>query len=189
MKKILTIAFIASVVFGVSVFGQTTTDTATTDITLTVPSMAVLDVHVEAVVSITLVEPTTGGAEVATQNNTGTSYLQYTTVREATSNTFDINVQLDSSSETLAEKGLRLDVQTAAPGGTGATGTALVSTWQEVVEYGATVGNVITAIGSGWTGTGNGLGSELTYRLYIDNYAAVYAIDDTFTVLYTIVQQ
>jgi len=157
-------------------------DTATHDVTITVSEIAELRILGDAAPSFTINEtgPITAGAAPAISDDTGDRYLQYTSVVSGVQ-TRKITAGLSAN----APAGLTLNLKPAesvAAGNQGSTGSRA----SETIALTTTAADVITTIGSGYTGTGELNGWKFNYELLIADVALVRAVNPTITVTYTL---
>ncbi|MGQ9779876.1 MAG: hypothetical protein ACUVRM_08380, partial [Bacillota bacterium] len=157
--------------FGVS---EAVSDTATQSVTMTVNEIAVIDVA-GGNVTLTITAPTQGGAPPANPTNNST-YLQYTsTVPTAT--TRKITAAFGATDAPPTGTSLKLSATVPAGMGTAAPQLTLSST----------AGDLVTGIGSVYTGTGTTNGAQLNYTLSIDNFSQlVVGESKTVTVTFTL---
>ncbi|MFO7577216.1 MAG: hypothetical protein R6W66_05760 [Pelovirga sp.] len=128
-------------------------------VTVTVEEVAILGI-VGSDPSFVVGAPTTGGdAFVITETNADASYLQYSSIV----NPGQVR-KVTASTTTNLPGGVILEVTpTTADGGkVGAVGTAAAS---KIIFEGTTAKNIVTGIGSGYTGTAPTDGVRLHYSL------------------------
>lgn len=164
------------------------TETDNHDVSIVIPNFAILDVEPEATASISLEadEPTEAGTALNFTNATNTDlWLNYSSI-VAASETRKITVE--TSAATPA--GLELKVTAAAYAGTDGGGTTGSPTAEVTLSTTAT--DIVTGIGSCYTGDGNTNGHNLSYSLNADdaNYGDIVSTaGTTITVTYTIVTE
>ena len=163
MKKLTGILMIGLLALGLVGIGLAA-DTDTHNLTITIPSIAWLSI-VEGTggatdVTLAIPDVSTAGEEYFTSNVTDNSlYLHYTVL---TSSDKKITAQITSGTVPTA---LDLTVQaTVGSAGGGNQGTSA----GEVTLDGGVAQDVITTIGSCWTGTANTNGANLTYTLKLE---------------------
>jgi len=164
MKKLALLVGMMVVTMGfftTSVIAQDDAD-AGEAVTYSLPAMRILDLEGTAP-SLTFLVPAEAGTAIAdvTDNK---SWINYTSVIGATTN--KVTVVINKA----APAGTTLMVVAAAHAGTG-NGTYGTPTAEKELTTSAV--DLITAIGSCWTGTGNTNGHQLTYRWIVE--AAEYA--------------
>lgn len=181
MKKISLI--IASLIFSV---GMVVADgpEATHQVNINVPTVALIDVEGPGgnnSISFTLTAPEEAGLGFVAPSANNTLWLNLTSIVSSTQ-TRKVSVNLQSS---LQSDALGLTVSAAEHSGVGS------GTFGEPVgeiEIGATPKDLITGIGSAWTGNGINNGYQLTYNLVIDEdkYDVLFKQNETATIVYTI---
>lgn len=149
-------------------------------VTYTMPAMKTLDVEGVAP-TLTFVVPTEAGTTIdAVTSNT--SWINYTSI-VATATTNKVSVAIAGT----VPAGTTLKVVAAAHAG---TGDGTYGTPSPAVTLSTTAADLITAIGSCYTGTGNANGHQLTYTWSVDadKYETVVAATGAdITATYTIV--
>lgn len=155
--------------------------TASHDITITVNEVALLGLDDNTAVAFTLGAPAAPGAAFGVTASSGTiKYLQYTSiVPSGASRT--ITAEIDAS----LPDGLGINVAaTDAANGCGTLGSSAD------IALGTTPVDIVTGIGSGYTGTGAADGVRLNYSLdAIDctgEACLIFQDDTTVTVTYTL---
>ena len=163
------------------------TDSDDHDVSIVIPNFAILDVEPEATTSITLTaaEPDEAGTALNFNNATNdVLWLNYSSII-ATGTTRKVTVQLDQA----VPNGLVLEVTAAAHAGTGG-GT--IGAPAATVTLGTAVADIVTGIGSCYTGDGDTNGHQLTYGLSADaaTYGSIVStLGTSLTVTYTIVAE
>jgi len=150
-------------------------------VTYSLPAMEILDVEGLAP-TLTFVVPTEAGTAIG-EVTSNTSWINYTSIIE-TGSTNKVSVIL---SGTAVPVGTTLKVVAAAHAG---TGDGTYGTPAATVTLSQTAQDLITTIGSCYTGTGNANGHQLTYTWSVnpDAYASVVAAGAAdITATYTIV--
>jgi hypothetical protein len=182
MKKLafyLGMMVVSMGIFTTNVMAQDTYE-AGEAITYDLPAMRILDLEGTAP-SLTLVAPDEAGTAIADATS-NSSWINYTSIIESLA-TNKVTVALTGT----VPAGTTLKVVAAAQAGTG-DGTFGSPT--EAVTLSTTPADLITAIGSCYTGTGNTNGHQLTYTWSVDDadYASVVAASGTdITATYTII--
>lgn len=146
----------------------------------TLPPMKTLDVEGVAP-TLTFVVPTEAGTAIADVTS-NTSWINYTSI-VATATTNKVSVAIAGT----VPAGTTLKVIAAAHAG---TGDGTYGTPGEAVTLSATAQDLISTIGSCYTGTGNTNGHQLTYTWSVNpnGYASVVAATGAdITATYTIV--
>lgn len=155
---------------------------------ITIPGLAIVDIEPAASKNITMAftAPTEAGQPLIVPLANNTLWLNYSAIKTATNLNYKVGVKL-----TALINGVDIKVQAGAPGGSGdgELGTAAGELTLTTADQ-----NIITAIGSSYTGNGANNGHNLTYNLaygsilgaanYADLVGAVTA--QTATVTYTI---
>ena len=190
MKKLLLSLTLGLLVFGVS--NAQDTNEAQHGVSITIPEVFILDIEgsgaevtTATVLDLTPDVPTDLEAgEIANFTKTDASLtLNYTSI-VASGQTRNVTVSLDSD----MPAGVTLKVKAGAIMGSGSKGTT--GTPNAGVTLGATATNLITGIGTSYTGDGNANGHNLTYTLSTDasNFQNLEATTSaiTRTVTYTI---
>jgi hypothetical protein len=147
MKKIIVLCLLGTVIV-TGVFAQLT---AAHSITVTVPKIQIVRLLDSSTITLAVTGGTAGDAPVGSSN--ATKYLQYTVINPV-GVTQRITVALTAGT---LPAGTALAV--AAAGGSIGTGGSTPIT--------GTAANLITAIPSGFTGTGAAAGMNLTYTLTV----------------------
>lgn len=192
MKK-LSLIIAAVFIFGVAnaVVGPTgdnnDTNEATHQVSLNIPKVALVDIEgpggEAGLITLTpVLENMEAGAAVDFSGATNSDLaLNYTSIVED-GETRDITVGINNNLPT----GLSLEI-TAGSIFDGAVGTIGSGQTIELATTG-TSKNIVTGIGSVYTGTGNTKGHPLTYNLKVDDskYSSLEAASSTVTVTYTI---
>ncbi|UMQ40021.1 hypothetical protein MKS83_11410 [Chryseobacterium sp. Y16C] len=127
------------------------------DITITIPSVAILDIEPSASKNISMgfTAPTEAGLPIAVAATNNTLWLNYSSIKTATVTTRHISAKLDA-----LIPGVDIKVTAAAAvGGAGALGTPSTLTLT------ATDQSLISLIGSAYTEDGSGKGHNLTYTI------------------------
>ncbi len=201
MKKLVltaaTVLFISGLSMAVQVVvpssGDTDTKEASHNVGITIPTVAIVDIEEEGgseAGTITLkpdVSSLEAGSAVDFSTATDNSlWLNYTSIVTGNSNSSsrEITVELDNENNLPAGVSIKLQAGNAASTGKGTKGTP--------VSGGVTLSedaqNLITGIGSCYTGSGFENGHQLTYTLNMDNdeYADLMAKSYEVQVTYTI---
>jgi hypothetical protein len=179
MKKISLI--IASLIFSVGVAVADGPD-ASHQVTITVPSVALIDVEGGTSISFSLTAPTEAGLGFVAPAANSELWLNMTSI-VSQSKTRNITVQMNNPlSAALSLKVTAADDAGNGHGTFGTAGNTLIST---------SAADLITGIGSGYTGDGANSGYNLSYELVINeaNYADLYAITQTVEVTYTLTDE
>jgi len=143
------------------------TDNDSHTVTISVNEVAMIGVNGTNEVSLTIGAPTTDGdAFLVTPANADAKWLQYTSI-VPTDSTYKRTIQVDlASGSGSIPAGTTLKVTPSAPA-TGYKGNAGTATPQVTISQ--TAANVVTDIGSCYTGTETSNGVQLTYSLEINN--------------------
>jgi hypothetical protein len=156
--------------------------------------LRIVDGATDVAFTIDVADEATGGAEieVITKENL-THYLQYTSIVATEDTTRKITVQLNS--ETKVPKGTVLSITpTAAAAGNenlkGILGTAVEAavTWDEDETVSTKAKDVVTGIGSGYTGQDDADGAKIEYDLEIVDMEKLFKGTYTVKLLYTLTE-
>lgn len=184
MKKGLLYLGMIVVVMGFATGNVNAQDTneAGEAVNYTLPAMKILDVEGVAP-TLTFVAPSESGTAIADVTS-NTSWINYTSI-VATATTNKVSVAITGT----VPAGTTLKVVAAAHAG---TGDGTYGTPASAVTLSTTAQDLITAIGSCYTGTGNTNGHQLTYTWSVNpaSYATVVAatgsaINATYTIVAT----
>ncbi|MCK5833799.1 hypothetical protein KAH81_09040 [bacterium] len=155
MKRLITIAIVAFAFAGIGFAAEDTADDTTH---ITIAEVAMID-NSGALGDFSFTAPTAEGDTLDHTGPDANSYLQYTsTVVEGNART--ISAELDTMLQ-----GLKMTIAAGAPGGTGTCGTQTSTTFTVDDNDAA---DIVTAIGSGQTGTGATDGPNLTISVFLD---------------------
>ena len=178
MKKSLLVIAIAAFSFIQSATAQDGL-TANHAVSYTVPKVALVDVEGGSSISLALTAPTEAGLGMVTSATNSALWLNYSSTT-ATAATNTISVKAD-----VLLPGMALKVLAAADASAGA-GTAGTPT--SIVTLTTSDQNIVTAIGTCYTGDGTSNGHNLTYSLATTDYSLIKytATPTVVTVTYTI---
>lgn len=190
MKKLFIIFASIVLVFGVSksVLAEgDDTDVATHGVTITIPTVALVDVEgaggeattINLTPNILALEA--GEAVDFTTATDNSLWLNYTSIISSEQSR---NISVEMTGETLpAGMNLNLSASAASDDGEGTPGSSV-----GVITLSTNAETLVSGIGSVFTGTGEGKGHQLTYSLSMNNtnYATLLADDYDLTVTYTI---
>jgi len=198
MKK-LSLIF-ATVLFfaGATVTMAQDSETANHQVSISIPTIALVDIEDAEGTEASTITFSIDAADLVTEAGAkpdfseisdNTLYLQYTSI-VSSGNSVSNSISAELSSSDLPD-GLSLQVAasaSAAGGKVGTTGTG--NTTAQTLSSSAT--DVVTGIGSCYTGTNGAKGHQLTYTLDVEEtdaaYAALTAGSFDATVLYTITE-
>jgi hypothetical protein len=183
MKK-LTLAIIAVLGFGFGASAQADTYFDSHQVTVTIPPVALLDIEASASKDFTVAftAPTEAGDPiVAPTSGLNTKWLNYSSIVNASGSGMTRRVTVESMAAVPA--GITIGVTAGTPTGTGTPGASAGA----VPTISNSPVDVITGIGSVYTGTGTGVGSQLTYAIGLGTYASLVAGNVIVTVKYTLV--
>jgi hypothetical protein len=186
MKKLSVIIAGFILVLGMSKIAVAQNNTANHDVTIQVPTIALVGVEGSAgTTSITLSPNVSGlqaGEAVNFENATNSDlWLNYTSIVNS-GNARKIDAKIDGNLPA------GLDILLNVGGVTSGNGTRGVTTGNDVVLV-SSAQDVVSGIGSCYTEKGQNKGRQLTYRLKTnnDNYGTILASDSySITVIYTI---
>lgn len=156
--------------------------------------LRIVDGATDVAFTIDVADEATGGAEieVITKENL-THYLQYTSIVTTETAKRKITVELAAESHSVP-KGTILSITPADADNDsdakGALGEAVANavTWGETEGVSTPAKDVVTAIGSGYTGQGDTDGAEIEYSLAIDDMAKLFQATYTVKLLYTLTE-
>jgi hypothetical protein len=172
-------------------FAQNDTDTDSHNVTINIPQIALLDLETLSSLDFTLGADTSSEAGLAVSFagavNSDT-WINYTSLVSGTS-TNKVMVSLDTNVPT----GLKLTVAVGADAGNGAGAKGVVAVGNKYTLTTAST-DIITTIGSGYTGDGSGSGHNLTYQLgyaadATTNFADLVITDTPLLITYTILTE
>ena len=181
MKK-LSLAIIAVLGFGFGASAQVDTYFDSHQVTVTIPPVALLDIEAAATKDFTVAfaAPTEAGdAIVAPTTGLNTKWLNYSSILNAGSTSRKVTVE----SVSAVPAGITIGVTAGVPTGTGTLGVSA----GPVPTISMTPADVITGIGSVYTGNGTGVGSQLSYAIGLGTYSSLVAGSVIVTVKYTLV--
>lgn len=166
-----------------SAFAQDTNSDAHT-ISIGIPKVALLDLESSTGLAISLqgTAPTEAGEKVNFNATNSTLWLNYTSIKSTANPTRKVSVQLTGGS---VPAGLQLTVQAGSFSG---SGVGTFGTPSGVITLTSTAQDLLTGIGSAYTGNGPSNGHNLTYSLsQVGSYAALdFDNSNTLTVTYTL---
>lgn len=187
MKKIVSIAFIlvAVIAFNTKSFAQDGPNDQHT-VNISIPEVFLVDVEPagQNTISLAPTSPTEAGLGLDfTSCTNSTLWLNYSSVVENATTTRKVTAQITGGS---VPTGVDLKVSAAAAA-SGSEGT--VGTPAGTITLSSTAQDLITGIGSCFTGDGSSKGHNLTYSFSLqpNNYGQVYSLASAgITVTYTI---
>lgn len=170
--------FIKSIVFILIQTACFAQSSATATLSLTLPDVAYIKLAPDnSVINLTSIVPTSNGGPLTfTSNNS--KYINFTSAVASGVNR-TITVQITSGS-LPSGMSLKLTVSRAG-GGMGQLGTNITS-----INLTSNQENIITGIGSAYTGQGFGFGYNLSYELVISDYSQLRAGSTSLTITFTI---
>lgn len=152
---------------------------------ISIPEVAIVDIEPNASKNITMgfTAPTEAGLPIVAPANNTTLWLNYSSIKSAADPTRKISVKLTS-----LIAGVDIKVTAASYSG---TGDGTVGTAASQLTLSATDQDIITGIGSAYTGNGASNGHNLTYEVAfgttgVADYADLTHSSNTATVTYTI---
>ncbi|MBB3836294.1 hypothetical protein FHS57_000276 [Runella defluvii] len=182
-KKLFAIAALVSIGSG-ALYAQAPNNTKNHNVTITVPDVALLKIE-GADPTLAVVAPTVAGDPVSVTGVTNSDKsLQYSSTVATSGGDMARTITAAITAGTVPS-GFDLKVSAViASGGDGAKGTAIGTPFALT----GTAQNIVTAIGSCYTGTAAGNGAVLTYALAFKGaYADIrYNASDVITVTYTL---
>lgn len=130
-------------------------------VTIGIPQVALLDLESATELAVTLdgTAPTEAGEKVVFNASNNDLWINYTSIKSTANPSRGISVQITDGT---VPAGLQLTVEAASYSGSGAgtTGTSAGS-----IKLSSSAQNLITGIGSAYTGNGTSNGHNLTYSL------------------------
>lgn len=156
MKKLILITGIVGVLFLLNnnVYAQVTSDQ---ELTMGIPEVLLINaVNPSGVTGAVTLELTTTVAGTAISGGTGTSYVQLSSIVTSA------QTRLMTASVTGVPAGTTLEVTTSVPENANYAGT--VGTGTSSVELTGDAANIVTGIGSCYTGTAGGDGYQLDFN-------------------------
>ena len=191
MKTITKLLTFSLLIGGLGLAAQAQdTNTDSHALTVNIPEVALLDLEADLGTSITLeaTAPTEAGLGADVNDSDDTIWVNYSSIVNGTQDA-SRNVTVEISAGTVPG-GTMITLQAAAYSGSSGDGTQ--GTAGSAVTLSSTAQDIITAIGSCYTGDGVSSGHQLTYTLALDStdpdaYSKLDADDsNTLTVLYTL---
>ena len=183
MKKITlaTAVTTLALVLGLAGLAVAASDTASHDVQLGIPEIALIRVVDTSAISFTLTAPATPGDKPVEPSADTSKRLQYTSILPTGGGTRSVTAAVDSA----VPSGLTLKLTAGAPGGWGNSGTS-----DGEINLSTTAQSIISGIGSCFTGIGGSSGSQLTYDLDIDdsNFEDLTESTTTLTVTFTLTE-
>lgn len=190
MKNLhLSIVMLALIVASTTLSAQADTKTDSHTIGIGIPEVALLDIEPSASKNLTMtfVAPTEAGLPIAPPTDNTSLWLNYSSIKAAAA---PDNVRAVSVKLTAVIPGVDIKVTAAAKAG---VGFGTFGTPSAQLTLTATDQNILTGIGSAYTGNGATNGHNLTYNVNYGsgvgstaNYADLTASTNTATVTYTI---
>lgn len=187
MKKITITAMLVFLGLGSRLYAQDTkTDSHTLQVTI--PELAILDIEPSGSknISMAFVNPTEAGNAISAPTANTALWLNYSSIVAAAGETTrKVSVQITSGT---VPAGVDVTVQAAAPTGSSSGGTIATSA-SSTLTLSTTAQDLLTAIGSGYTGDGANNGHQLTYNLAVHtgSYSSLkWDNSTTLTIAYTI---
>lgn len=154
-------------------------------ITITIPSVAILDIEPSGSKDITVAfaVPTEAGDSLLAPSDNNTLWLNYSTILNGTVTSRKVTAHI--STGYVANSGLAVGLEAGAATGTG-VGTLGVPVAGPVTLTG-TAQDIVTGIGSAYTQTGASQGHQLTYsfKTVPGSYSQLTAGNTILTVTYT----
>lgn len=147
------------------------------NITLTLPTVALLDIHPAGTITMNFSAPTEAGNPLGNPTSNNAKWLNYTSA-VAVGNTRTITASVN---QVIPGINIRLQAGAAAGSGGGARGTSA-----GLVTLSTTPATIISGIGGAYTGDGINNGHQLTLSLVSGTYANIIAQSYSVTITYTI---
>jgi hypothetical protein len=151
----------------------------TMNINLTLPTIALLDIESNGSVNLSFQALSEAGLGLGNTSSDNTKWLNFTS---AVSNgmTRKVIAQIQSGG-TPSGYGIKLEVSNYSGSGMGSLGTSLGSIYLSNAPI-----PIISNIGGAYTGNGIGSGYNLKFSLDILNFGMLRAGSNTFTIVYTL---
>ena len=186
--KLSKLFFAALIIFSANTFAQDTNEASHT-VAIGVPQVALLDLESDKPLAITLggTAPTEAGEAVSFNDSNSDIWINYSSIIGSTTEpSRTISVKIDGGN---VPAGLDLKVVAAADAGNG-DGTMGTAVATPTLLSGSS-SNIISGIGSAYTGDGAASGHKLTYTLSKSAAAGSYAQLDfdksnSLTIMYTL---
>jgi hypothetical protein len=185
MKK-STLLFAFAAALGINALFAQDTDEQSHNVAISIPEIAILDIETTENADVTFALDANGleaGEEFVIDEENSDLWINYTSVVAASGNQRNITVE---SNSVPSIDGLTLKVVASAHSGNGG-GT--IGSPTAIVQPSSTPANIITGIGSAYTGDGNTNGHNLTYHLDFNGDFADLNVSDaasTISMTYTI---
>ncbi|MBS3992591.1 MAG: hypothetical protein KGZ87_02625 [Bacteroidetes bacterium] len=180
--KLVLLAIIMLMAFSSAYSQDTNTDSHT--ISIGIPKVALLDIESATGKNISLqgTAPTEAGEMVNFNATNSSLWLNYTSIKSTANPSRNVSVQITAGT---VPAGLQLTVQAGSFSG---SGVGTFGTSAGVITLTGTAQNLLTGIGSAYTGNGPSNGHNLTYTLsQVGSYAALdFDNSNTLTVTYTL---
>ncbi len=176
MKK-TTLLFGLVAALGITGLYAQDVSTLSHNVSISIPVIAILDIESTAGANVAFDLNASGleaGAEFIIDEENSDLWINYTSIVPAVANTRTITVHSD---DVPSITGLTLKVVASAHAGTGG---GSVGTPTAMVQPSAVPTDLITGIGSAFTGNGNSNGHNLTYHLDFDGDFADLNVEDAF---------
>ncbi len=186
MKR-TSVLFAFAIVFGISSLYAQDADFQTHNVSISIPNIAILDIETTDDQDVLFNLDASGldaGSEFIIDEENSDLWINYTSILGASGNQRSITVQ---SSEVPSIDGLTLKVIASSHSGTGGGSMGVPTT---LVTPSVNPQNIITGIGSSFTGNGNSNGHQLTYHLdFTGDFADLNAdlASAVITMTYTII--
>jgi hypothetical protein len=183
MKRSVLITAIAIAAFTTHSFAQESNSSASHDVTISIPEVALLDLEGASTITLAPTAPEEAGLGLSFASATDNSvWVNYSSVVGSGENR-SVNAKISGT----VPSGLQLKVSAGSYSGNG-KGTTGTASGQIVLS--GTDQELISSIGSGYTGNGTNNGHNLTYQLDLDpdgeNYQNLMHGDTEITVTYTL---
>ncbi|MFC3159669.1 hypothetical protein SAMN05443633_1134 [Chryseobacterium arachidis] len=177
MMSFIKFNILTCLILSCGVFSQTS---GNADISLTLPSVTLMDVEPSGTIAMNYTAPTEAGNPVTTPAANTTKWINYTSAYPTTGVSRRITASINP-----VIPGIDIRIQAlAASGGGGTLGTPTAQ-----ITLGTTAQNIITGIGRSFTGNGNTNGHRLTITLTTNTYANITARNSTPVIItYTITE-
>lgn len=148
-------------------------------VTVSLPSIALLDLDNTSAITLKFTAPTVAGASITSPATNTSKWLNFTSA-VAPGITRTVSAQIISGS---IPAGVRLKLETATYAGSGAGALGSVTS---PIYITAAATTFISNIGGAYTGNGTGNGYNLKYSLEIQDYSLLRNTNNSFTVIYTL---
>lgn len=159
-------------------FSSAAQTTGSKNVTLTLPTIALLDVEPTGLINMNFTAPTEAGRSLVNPTPNTSKWINYTSAITAGGNNRIITASIN---QTIPGIDIKLTAASAS-GGAGALGTTVGQVVLTTVAK-----TIISGIGGAYTGNGTSVGHQLTITATPNNYASLSSSNSTSIIIrYTI---